>query len=211
MRLPVRSERDAFRASYAAAALVGLCVLVGYLTVSLAGLLLFFAVLLALSVRWLASSDPRGRPHLGEAQHAGRSHGAGHRVLVVANEAVTGDELRDVIVRDHGTDAVIEVLAPVLESRTHFVTTDVDRETAAARRRLGETLRWAREQGFRATGEVGDPIDPLEGIADELRRYEVDEVIVATHPLDDANWIEQQMLDRLRGELDVPVEHVVVG
>jgi hypothetical protein len=98
----------------------------------------------------------------------------------------------------------------VLQSRTHFVTTDIDHETDQARRRLRETLAWTRAHGIEASGVVGDPIDPITGIGDELRRYDVHEVIVTTHPLGDASWLEADMLRQLQEQLTVPLTHVVV-
>jgi hypothetical protein len=61
-----------------------------------------------------------------------------------------------------------------------------------------------------ATGEVGDPIDPLAGIADELRRYDIDEVIFTTHTPERANWLEAGILERARAELGIPVRHLVI-
>jgi hypothetical protein len=206
MRSPVRSESDAFRAAWGLAVAVGLALLVGAFLDPVAGIVLFALIALAWLVRQLTREHPT---RLRDAAIDGHSAAAPHRILVVANEAPAGDALLDEL-RRTGQDTVIEVLAPVLQSRTHFVYTDIDRETEAARRRLRETLAWASEHGLKATGHVGDPIDPYAGLADELRRYDVDEVIIVTHPPENANWVEQGMLERLRSELDVPVELVVV-
>ena len=134
----------------------------------------------------------------------------GRRVLLIANAAPTEAQARHTIMADEELP-VFEVLAPVLQSRTHFMTTDIDHETQDARERLSETLAWLRGRGFAASGVIGDPIDPTAGVADELRRFEVDEIVLMTHPLEQANWIERTMLTSLREELDVPVKHVVVG
>jgi hypothetical protein len=207
MRIPVRSESDAFRVACGLAVVGGLSLLVGALIDPVAGVVLFAVIALA----WLARQLTREGPtRLRDAAMDGHSAAAAHRILVVANEALTGDALLDQLRGRTGRAPVIEVLAPVLQSRTHFVTTDIDRETEAARRRLRETLAWAREHGLTATGHVGDPIDPYAGLADELRRYDVDEVIIVAHPPEHANWVEQGMLERLRAELDVPVGLVVV-
>jgi hypothetical protein len=205
MRSPVRSESDAFRAAWGLAAAVGLALLVGAVLDPVAGVALFTLIALA----WLLHQLTREQPtRLRDAAIDGHRAAAPHRILVVAAEA-PADALLDEL-RRSGRDTVVEVLAPVLQSRTHFVYTDIDRETEAARQRLREMLAWAREHGIKATGHVGDPIDPYAGLADELRRYDVDEVIIVTHPPERANWVEQGMLDRLRSELDVPVELVVV-
>jgi GABA permease len=207
MRLPIKSEPDAFRLAYGLAFVVGVSLLVGYLAGAIAGIVLFTAV--ALGGLALASR-PERPTRLHEAELAGHRAGAGHRILIVANQALTGDALRDEILLRSARRPVLEVLAPVLQSRTHFVTTDIDRETEDARRRLRETLAWARAHGFTATGEVGDPVDPLAGLADELRRYDVDEVIIATHRPERANWVEDALVTALRTQVNAPLTHVVI-
>jgi GABA permease len=208
MRLPIKSEPDAFRFVWGLAFVVGVCLLVGYLAGAVAGIALFTAVALG-GLAWAIKRGERPT-RLSDAELAGHRAGAGHRILVVANEALTGDALRDEILLRRERQPVLDVLAPVLQSRTHFVTTDIDRETEDARRRLRETLAWARAHGFEATGEVGDPVDPLAGLADELRRYDVDEVIIATHPPERANWVEGALVTALRTQLNAPLTHVVI-
>jgi hypothetical protein len=86
----------------------------------------------------------------------------------------------------------------------------LNRETEEARHRLRQTLGWASEHGIEATGEVDDPIDPLAGIEDELRRYDIDEVIVTTHTPERANWLETGILEQARAGLGIPVRHFVI-
>jgi hypothetical protein len=129
---------------------------------------------------------------------------------VIANETVTGDALSEQLIRDGAPRPILDVVAPVLQSRTHFVTTDIDRETAAARRRLRQTLLWAAEHDIEATGVVGDPIAPLAAIEDELRRHDFDEVILAMHPQEHTNWLETQLLERARAQLSIPVRRLVI-
>lgn len=211
MRVPIRSERDAFRFTYGFVAAVGLAVLLGYLIHPLAGVALFALFAMGALIWDLRTGEAKSA--LLEAEQAGRQQGVpgGHRILVVASEALGDETFGREISRRGAQSTRIEVLAPVLQSKSHFMTTDIDRETQAARRRLEQTLRWARQHGLVASGHVGDPIDPLTSLEDELRRYDVDEVIVATHPIPQANWVETQILERLREQLNIPVTHVVVG
>ena len=64
--------------------------------------------------------------------------------------------------------------------------------------------------GFVARGEVGDP-NPTAAIEDELRDFGADAVVVVAHRRELETWQEHGELERLRRELRVPVEHVVVG
>jgi hypothetical protein len=191
---------------------VGVAVLVGYFAGVVGGIVLFALAAAAALLRVLATGPPDRRGPLTAAERDGPERdGAGRRrALVVANEAVGDPALWDQMQGEGDAPPAIEVLAPVLQSRTHFVTTDIDRETRDARRRLWETVTSARQHGVEASGEVGDPIDPLQGLADELRRYKVEEVIVATHSPNQENWVETEMLTHLHKELDIPVRHVVV-
>ena len=212
MRLRVKSEGDAFRLTYVLAFVVAVALLVGYVFGALVGIALLILIAAAALFWDLDRRDPDRHRSLREAERESQApHGRGERrALLIANEAVAEDAVWEDLRQRDGERAVVEVLAPVLQSRTHFVTTDIDRETQDAHRRLEETLISAREHGFDATGEVGDPIDPIEGLADELRRYDVDEGIVATHPPHRANWVETDMLTRLGEELDIPLRQVVI-
>ena len=135
---------------------------------------------------------------------------AGHHVLVVANEALAGAELAELILQ-HGREHVdVDVLAPVLASPLHYAVSDIDRELAEARTRLERSLAWAHEHKIVARGEVGDP-NPTTALEDELRSFGADEVIVVTHRRDRETWQERGELARLRRELEVPITHVVVG
>ena len=112
--------------------------------------------------------------------------------------------------RAGGAGVELDVLAPILASRSHYWASDVDREREEARERLEASLAWAAEHGFAAKGEVGDP-DPLVAIEDELRDFGADEVIIVTHPRERTSWLANRMLGHLARELDVPVREIAVG
>src|SRR5687767_5665704 len=57
------------------------------------------------------------------------------KILVVANETLTGDELLEAVRRRAaGTDVLVEVIAPVNEPREGYVVYDDTRRAAAGRR-----------------------------------------------------------------------------
>jgi hypothetical protein len=212
MRSPIRSESDAFRATYVGAAVIAVCVLLGWLITPLVGVALFVLAAVVAAVAYVRIAGPDRRPVLREALHEPHPHGPrpGHRhVIVVANQALAGAALRSRILGHDGGRVEVDVLAPVLTSHLHHGVSDFDREIAEARARLERSLAWAREQGIPARGEVGDP-NPLTALEDELRDFGADEVIVVTHPRERQTWQERGELERLRGELDAPVTHVVV-
>ena len=211
MRLP-ESEPDAFRLTFALAVLTGVSILLGLLTEPAIGAALFTVVAVGALVWDVTSADPRRRRPLREAEREEHPEPARdrRRILVIANETLEGDRLRDELSSRATGEPELVVLAPVLTSKAHWTVSDVDREMEEARERLHATVEWARRQGFAAKGRISDPNSPLASIEDELRRYGPDEVIVATHTAERQNWLEAGMLERLRDELDIPVTHVVV-
>ncbi|MCW3045792.1 MAG: hypothetical protein JWO74_76 [Solirubrobacterales bacterium] len=212
MRLPVRSETDAFRITYGIAFLVGVSIAVGLLLSAVWGALVFATVTLGVLLADLVAKDPQRPLPLRAAAHAPHPDASADdwRILVVANEALQGEGVRGAILGRAKLRPEVMVVAPVLVSRTHFVTTDVDAEMDEARARLAQTLDWALAHGLSARGHIGDPMHPLLAVEDDLRRFGPDEVIVATHPAERANWQEDSLIARLRSELDVPVTQVLV-
>jgi GABA permease len=211
MRVPASSERKAFHLAVGFALLTGISVLAGLAVTPLYGITVFGVGLLAAVSVDLFLKDPDKRQPLREAAGSPHPHGPegeGRRILVVANEVLAGPALCEEIVRRGGSRPRVDIMAPVLTSRSHYWSSDYDRELADAQRRLEGSLAWAASQGLEARGEIGDP-DPRTALEDELRDFGADEVIVVTHPRDRANWLEPKELERLRAELDVPVTHVV--
>ncbi len=213
MRMPVRSERDAFRLTVAGVVVVGAAVLIGWVTEPMVGVAVLLLILVLAGIAYLRAANPDRRVPLREAAAEAHAHGAppGMRhVLVIANEVLSGDALHELILGEDHEHVEIDVLAPVLTSHLHYGVSDIDRELAQARARLERSLAWAREQGIPARGEVGDP-SASTAIEDELRDFGADEVIVVTHPRERETWQEHGELERLRRELDVPVTHIVAG
>jgi hypothetical protein len=208
MRMPVKSERDAFRIAYGGALLIVAAVLLGALISPAVGVGLL-AVCGVVAILWeLRTTDPdRRRPLREAAGQAHRETDGRRRILVVANETLCGDELRAELAGREGT--LLRVVAPVLPSRSHYVASDIDHELAEARARLDDTLAWAAEQGLAATGRVSD-MPPLPSIEDELRGFCADELLISTHPPQRSRWLESGLVERAREELEIPVTHVVV-
>jgi hypothetical protein len=211
VRVPFKTEPDALRVVVALAVLAGVSVLVGWLASPPYGVVMFAAGLAAGITFELAGRDGDRGFALREAAHAPHPHGASagtRRVLVVASAPLGGEELRRVEAA-RGPGVELDVLAPVLSSRSHYWASDVDREREQARERLEASLAWAAAQGFVATGRVGDA-DPRVAIEDELRDVGAEEVIIATDARERTSWLANRMLGHLARELDVPVRQVAV-
>jgi GABA permease len=212
MRNPVRSEADAFHIVVGSAAVIVVSVVVGALLSPLVGVALLVGAVAGALFWELATVDPDRRQPLRDAAADGRQAGARgrSRVLVVANRTLTSELLRAELARRSAAGAELSVVAPILASRAHYIATDIDRELQDARDRVSDTLAWAEANGVQLSGRVGDPIVALGAIEDELRRSGFDEVLIATLPPKQSNWLETGILTRLRNELDIPVTHTVV-
>jgi hypothetical protein len=205
---PFRSEAEAYHF------LIGTVVYFGAIVVaSLAGgrwaALAVFAVLTAVAVVWILR---RGRAEL-PVRHAPRRRGGEEgvkRILVVANETVTGRRLREAIEKaSEGVDEQVLVVCPALNSPLKHWVSDEDEARRAAHARLTASLRQLEEDGVAAFGEIGDS-DPLQAIEDALRAFAADEIIISTHPEGRSNWLEEGVVTSARERFAVPITHVVV-
>ena len=207
MRLPVKSESDAFFLTFAVVLVVFGAVLLGALVAPVAGVIALGVAALA-AIVWQLGRKETDRETLQDVR-AESAHDGRRRILVIANQTVAGEELRHAIVERARRDEIVRVVAPVLPSRAHYFASDIDRELADAQGRLDATLRWLREHGVDASGRVGD-LTPRQAVEDELRRFPADALLISTHPAKRSHWLESGLLQQCQDELDIPVEHVVV-
>jgi hypothetical protein len=136
--------------------------------------------------------------------------GGERRILVVANETLSGRALRDEIEhRATGEDTSLFIVTPALNTKLKHWTSDDDAARSEAHARLRAMLDALDRHGFSATGDIGDG-DPIQAIEDGLRVFGASEVIVSTHPPGRSHWLERDVVRRARERFDVPITHVVV-
>jgi hypothetical protein len=205
-RNPFRSEAEAFR--------LVLVTIAAFAAIAAAALLFGWAVGLGV---WIVVSAAAAwwylRPLAEESEPQVSAHVSApneRRILVVANETVAGQELREEIDRAaSGYEARVLVVTPALNTKLRHWVSDEDAARAAAQARLADSLAGLAADGIDARGEVGDP-DPVQSIADALRTFGADEVIISTHPEGRSNWLERGVVDAARERFAVPITHVVV-
>ena len=207
MRMPVKSESDAFVLTFAVVLVVFGAVLLGALVDPIAGVVVIGVAALA-AIIWQLGRKETDRETLQDVRAESATDGR-HRILVIANQTVAGEELRQAIMERARRDEIVRVVAPVLPSRAHYFASDIDQELADAQGRLDLTLRWLREHGIEASGRVGD-LTPRQAVEDELRTFPADALLVSTHPAKRSHWLESGLLEQCQSELDIPVDHVVV-
>jgi hypothetical protein len=204
---PLRSEEDAFRFTVVVAVLVAPVALAAILFGSGVGLAvaggLAFGIAFALLV--LRRESAPERKSVRRRPEDGR-----RRILVVANETLSGAALRDEIERRAADDATeVFVVCPALNTKLKTWTSDDDEARANAHARLQGMLDALDRDGYKATGDIGDG-DPVQALEDGLRVFGADEVIVSTHPPGRSHWLERDVVERARERFDVPITHVVV-
>src|SRR5829696_7596969 len=208
MHNPLRSEADAFR--WFVLVLLG-AISVGVLaalTRPLVGLV--WAALLICVGGAIAYRDSRGR--IPEDMPLTRGGDGRYRLLVVANETVGGAALLEEIGgRCRERDCETLVVTPALAaSRAKHWASDIDEAIVLARQRMElSVIEIEQRLGLRARGEIGDS-DPNVAIADALRVFPADEIVISTHPPQASRWLERGVVDRARAEIDLPIAHVVV-
>jgi len=124
-------------------------------------------------------------------------------VLVVANETVAGEPLLDKI-RERAQRGPVSFLIVSPQS-------DDAREHPEADRRLRRALTILRGEGIDAHGQIAHP-DPFTAAAHAVQDERIDEVIISTFPGEKtSSWLRGDLVNRVRKQTGLPVEHVEVA
>ena len=207
MHNPLRTEADVFRLVVVIGVAAALWIALTLLTSPLVGILLA-ALLIGLGVgfayRGAHGSEPR-------SVEASRTIDGTRRILVVANQTAAGRELLDEITnRCRGQRCQVMLVSPALVgSRAARWASDVDEGMDLARERMARSISALRGVGVEVRAEVGDP-DPNMAIEDALRVFPADEIVISTLPPKQSRWLEHEVVERTRREVDLPMTHVVV-
>jgi hypothetical protein len=129
------------------------------------------------------------------------------RLLVVANEAVASDILRETIGPSAGGETDVLVIAPALNTRIAHWAGDDRSARRHAQERLAFCLGSLAAAGIDAEGFVADA-DPLLAIEDALQLFDADRIVISTHPEGRSNWLARGIVDRARQRFAQPVEQV---
>jgi hypothetical protein len=204
---PLRSEQEAFQFLIAALAYFGAIALASAFGGVWAGVSVF-AVLTVGSVAWFLNRNRHLEPP--EPLDSKETPADEHRVLVVANETAVGRTLHEAVRRATANRrSRVLVVSPALNSPLRHFVSDEDSARAAAQERLDRSLAALDAAGIEARGEVGNA-NPLQAIADALRTFGADEIIISTHPEGRSNWLEKGVVSGAKQRFTVPITHVVV-
>ena len=131
------------------------------------------------------------------------------KILALVSEPVSGEALKKAVGRERAEAAEVLVVAPALNTRRHFLLSDVDGAIERAEEVHEETVERMAEQGVNAAGDTGES-DPLLAIQDALQTFPADEIVLFTHAGGEQSWLEEGLVDEARKRFDRPVEHLVV-
>jgi GABA permease len=202
---PFRSEESAFRFVFLTIGYFAVVVVAWWIN-RWFGLVVWIALTAAVGW-WLFGRTETERPvPQAPAPHTRDEH----RILVVANETVGGQELlSDVRGRAEGRRSRILVVCPALNSPLRHWASDEDQARAQAQARLDASLGAMRAAGLQVEGEIGDG-DPIQAIEDAVRTFQPDELVISTHPEGRSHWLERGVVEKARERFAVPITHVVV-
>jgi nucleotide-binding universal stress UspA family protein len=203
---PFRSEAEAYRFVWLTIGYFGLIV-AGAVISKWLGLAVFIVLSAVVLFFYFRRGERRTRVL---ASTRARTAEDERRILVIANETVGGETLRETIrQRSEGWRAHVLVVTPALNTPLKHWVSDDDQARDAAQGRLDSSLAQLNEAGIEARGEIGDG-EPLQAIEDALRTFGADEIIISTHPEGRSNWLEKGVVSGARERFAVPITHVVV-
>jgi hypothetical protein len=124
-------------------------------------------------------------------------------VLVIANETVLGEPLLEKIrERAAAGPASFLIISPQSDPSAG--------DHPEAERRLKRALAQLRGEGIDVHGQVAHP-DPFSAAMEALHDERVDEIVVSTFEPLSSGWLRKDLVERLRKETSLPVEHVTAA
>jgi hypothetical protein len=203
---PFRSEAEAYRFLLITIGYFAAIVIATLVVGKWVGFVVFVALTLV-GLWWLLRRRPQAPIQTAPPRRGAEDE---RRILVIANETVGGETLREEIRRrSEGYEEQVLVVCPALNSPIRHWASDEDQARANAQQRLDASLARLAEAGIVARGEVGD-CEPLQAIEDAVRTFGPDEIIISTHPEGRSNWLEKGVVTGARARFAVPITHVVV-
>jgi hypothetical protein len=122
-------------------------------------------------------------------------------VLVVANQTVLGEPLLEAIrARAGKSPASFLIISPQGETEGNY---------EEAEKRLLRAVSLLRSEGLDVHGQISHP-DPYAAVMQTMEDERVDEIILSTFPGARSGWLRRDLLQRLRTDTKLPVEHIEV-
>jgi hypothetical protein len=131
------------------------------------------------------------------------------KIIALVAEPVSGQAVKEAVGADDAEGAEVLVVAPALNSRFRFWTSDTDEAIKRAEEVQEETVERLDEEDVEAAGDTGES-DPLLALHDALQTFPADEIVLFTHSGGERNWLEEGVVKEAESRFDAPVRHMVV-
>jgi hypothetical protein len=131
------------------------------------------------------------------------------KILALTSEPINAEALGSAVGSEVTEQAEVLVIAPALNTKVRFWTSDTDQAIERADKVQEESVERLAEEGVDAAGDTGES-DPLLAIQDNLATYPADEIVLFTHAKGERNWLEEGVVDEAKERFDVPVRHLVI-
>jgi hypothetical protein len=126
------------------------------------------------------------------------------KVLVLANDAIDADQVRDALGAE-AEGAEVRVVSPALnQSKLAFWVSDPDEAIGEAREAQEATVDDLQSEGIEATGTEGES-DPLQALEDALATFAADRVLIFVRPEDEQKYREDDLAAEAERLAGVPV------
>lgn len=124
---------------------------------------------------------------------------------MITSESITAGHLREAIGSDATDDAEVLVIAPALhKSALRFWLSDADDAIARAQEVQQESVDRLGDAGVSATGDTGES-EPMAAIADSLRAFPADRVLLFMHSESDQSYRENITAAEITERFGLPV------
>jgi hypothetical protein len=125
---------------------------------------------------------------------------------VTADETELGRRLSSLL---GDGEPVVRVIAPAAKlSWLDWLTNDEDRARADAREAADRTADALEGDADVRVDRASQDSDAAQAVADALRNFPADEIVVVTRPDDDASWLEDETVRASFDSFGVPVRHL---
>jgi hypothetical protein len=129
----------------------------------------------------------------------------GPKLLIAVGEAASSPaELPSIVRAVVDAAAEVFVLAPTLPGRLDWLSSDTDAAHQRADDRLSTVLGQLGALGTDAHGAVGTD-EPLEALADAIREFAPDHLLIALRPSNTSGWQEHGLVERVVERFGLPV------
>lgn len=131
------------------------------------------------------------------------------RILVVTTASVQPATLREEVLRHVGDEgAEVKIVAPASDvSPLQWLANDEDEAREEAAQQADEAAEAVEPASVET--EVGDS-DPVQAVADALRTFPADQIVIVTHSGDEAGWLEEDSASGAYERFGLPVTQLSV-